>query len=99
VAGVAGLNLAFGVVGANFEWEDPRRISQGAMGCLGALVSGVSLLACLLFFFGPPVLFEIFGFSIGIGRLIGLLLGIAVSLSLMIVPLWLIRQRIPRLAE
>ncbi len=99
VAGVAGLNLAFGVVGANFEWEDPRRISQGAMGCLGALVSGVSLLTCLLFFFGPPVLFEIFGFSIGIGRLIGLLLGIAVSLSLMIVPLWLIRQRIPRLAE
>ncbi|MGW8250356.1 MAG: putative ABC transporter permease subunit, partial [Anaerolineales bacterium] len=30
IAGTAGLNLAFGVVGANFEWEDPRRISQGS---------------------------------------------------------------------
>ncbi len=99
IAGVAGLNLAFGVVGANFEWEDPRRISQGALGCLGALVSGACLLLCLFFFFGPLVLFEIFGISTTIGRLIGLLLGLSVSLSLMIVPLWLVRQRIPRLAE
>jgi ABC-2 type transport system permease protein len=98
IAGVAGLNLAFGVVGANFEWEDPRRISQGALGCLGALVSGACLLLCLFFFFGPLVLFEIFGISTTIGRLIGLLLGLSVSLSLMIVPLWLVRQRIPRLA-
>lgn len=99
VAGVAGLNLAFGVVGANFEWEDPRRISQGALGCLGALVSGVSLLVCLLFFFGPPVLFEIIGSPTLIGRLIGITMGSAVSLSLMLIPLWLVRQRIPRLAE
>lgn len=99
VAGVAGLNLAFGVVGANFEWEDPRRISQGALGCLGALASGICLLICLLFFFGPTVLFDIIGSPTSIGRLIGLLLGSAVSLSLMIVPIWLVRQRIPRLAE
>jgi ABC-2 type transport system permease protein len=99
VAGVAGLNLAFGVVGANFEWEDPRRISQGALGCLGALASGACLLICLLFFFGPPVLFDIIGSPTSIGLLIGLLLGSAASLSLMIVPIWLVRQRIPRLAE
>jgi ABC-2 type transport system permease protein len=99
VAGVAGLNLAFGIVGANFEWEDPRRISQGALGCLGALVSGACLLICLLFFFGPSVLFEITGFPTSIGRLIGLVLGSAVSLTLMILPIWLVRQRIPRLAE
>ena len=89
----------FGVVGANFEWEDPRRISQGALGCLGALVSGACLLLCLIFFFGPLVLFDVIGISTNIGRLIGLLLGLSVSLSLMVVPLWLVRQRIPRLAE
>jgi ABC-2 type transport system permease protein len=99
VAGVAGLNLAFGVVGANFEWEDPRRISQGALGCLGALVSGVCLLVCMVFFFGPPTLLDLVGSPAIIGRLIGLLLGSAVSLGLMIIPLWLVRQRIPRLAE
>ena len=99
VAGVAGLNLAFGVIGANFEWEDPRRISQGALGCLGMLLSGVCLLVCLFFFFGPPILFDILGSPAAIGRLIGIVLGSTVSLCLMIIPLWLVRQRIPRLAE
>ena len=99
VAGVAGLNLAFGVIGANFEWEDPRRISQGALGCLGMLLSGVCLLVCLFFFFGPPILFDILGSPAAIGRLIGIVLGSTVSVCLMIIPLWLVRQRIPRLAE
>jgi ABC-2 type transport system permease protein len=99
VAGVAGLNLAFGVIGANFDWEDPRRISQGALGCLGFLVSGFFFLVCLIFFFGPPILFELFGSSPAIGRLIGLVLGSAASLGLIIIPLRLVRQRIPRLAE
>jgi len=99
VAGVTGLNLALGVIGANFEWEDPRRISQGALGCLGALVSGFCLLVCMLFFFGPPTLFELFGSPPAVGRLIGIVLGSAASLCLIFVPLWLVRQRIPRLAE
>lgn len=99
VAGVTGLNLALGVIGANFEWEDPRRISQGALGCLGALVSGFCLLVCLLFFFGPPTLFELFGSPPAVGHLIGIVLGSAASLCLIFVPLWLVRQRIPRLAE
>lgn len=99
VAGVTGLNLALGVIGANFEWEDPRRISQGALGCLGALVSGFCLLVCLLFFFGPPTLFELLGSPPAVGRLIGIVLGSAASLCLIFVPLWLVRQRIPRLAE
>ena len=99
VAGMAGLNLAFGVIGANFEWEDPRRISQGALGCLGALVSGFSILVCLIFFFGPPTLFELFDLPPAVGRLIGIVLGSAASLCLIFVPLWLVRQRIPRLAE
>ena len=32
VAGIAGVNLAFGIVGANFEWEDPRRFVVGVCG-------------------------------------------------------------------
>jgi ABC-2 type transport system permease protein len=99
VAGVAGLNLALGVIGANFEWEDPRRISQGALGCLGPLVSGFSILVCLLFFFGPPILFDLLGSNPPVGQLIGVVLGSAASLGLLIVPLRLVRQRIPRLAE
>jgi ABC-2 type transport system permease protein len=99
VAGVAGLNLAFGVIGANFEWEDSRRISQGAIGCLGALVSGVFLFFCLSLFFGPPILLDLFDSPPAIGFLLGIVLGSAASLSLMLIPLWLVRKRIPRLAE
>jgi ABC-2 type transport system permease protein len=99
VAGVAGLNLAFGVIGANFEWEDPRRISQGALGCLGALATGVCLLVCMSFFFGPTILFDLLDFPSAYGLLIGLVLGSTASLSLMIIPLWLVRNRIPRLDE
>ncbi len=99
VAGITGLNLAFGVIGANFEWEDPRRISQGALGCLGFLVSGVCLLVCLFFFFGPVILFDLLGPSPAIGPLVGLVVGGAASLCLMILPLWFVRQRIPVLAE
>jgi ABC-2 type transport system permease protein len=99
VAGVTGLNLAFGVIGANFDWEDPRRISQGALGCLGFLVSGFCILVCLFFFFGPLILFELFGSSPALGHMVGIVLGSAASLGLIIVPLRLVRQRIPRLAE
>ncbi|HUV28908.1 MAG TPA: hypothetical protein VMW34_16220, partial [Anaerolineales bacterium] len=67
--------------------------------CLGALASGFSLLVCLLFFFGPPILFDLLDSPAVIGRLIGIVLGSAVSLCLMLIPLWLVRQRIPRLAE
>jgi hypothetical protein len=53
----------------------------------------------LLFFFGPVILFDLLGSSPAIGFLVGLVVGGATSLCLMIFPLWFVRQRIPRLAE
>jgi ABC-2 type transport system permease protein len=99
IAGGAGLNLAFGVVGANFEWEDPRRISQGSMGCLGALVTFLYLGLSLVLFFGPAVGLVALGLPQIVGNLVGLLVGGAASLAVTIVPLWLVRERVPRLAE
>jgi ABC-2 type transport system permease protein len=99
VAGITGLNLAFGIIGANFEWDDPRRIPQGALGCLGFLVSGICLLICLMFFFGPPIIFEPLGVAPILGHLMGILSGGIVCLALAIFPLRIVRNRIPRLAE
>jgi len=99
VAGITGLNLAFGIIGANFEWDDPRRIPQGALGCLGFLVSGICLVICLVFFFGPTILFGFLSLNSFLGRLIGILLGGIACLAIAIIPLWLVRYRIPRLAE
>jgi ABC-2 type transport system permease protein len=99
VAGITGLNLAFGIIGANFEWDDPRRIPQGALGCLGFLVSGICLLICLVFFFGPTILFGFLSLPTLLGRLVGILLGGIACLALAVLPLWLVRDKIPRLAE
>jgi ABC-2 type transport system permease protein len=99
MAGTAGINLAFGVVGANFKWEDPRRISQGGIGCLGAIVSLLFFVVSLTLFFGPTLLLGLFNAPQSAGQLVGLLLGGAFSLACALIPLWLVRARVPRLAE
>lgn len=99
IAGTAGLNLAFGVIGANFNWEDPRRVTQGGIGCLGALASFLFLGISLLLFFGPAVLLKMLGGPAAAGEFAGLALGGIVCLIGGFVPLWLVRGRVRRLGE
>ena len=99
IAGTAGLNLAFGVIGANFKWEDPRRVTQGGIGCLGALASFLFLGISLLLFFGPAVLLKMLGGPAAAGEFAGLALGGIVCLICGFVPLWLVRGRVARLGE
>ncbi len=97
--GVAGINLAFGISGANFTWNDPRRMAGGMSGCLGTLVSGLCLVLALLFFFGPVLLLPPLGLPQLLAQLVGLVLGGAFSLTFMLVPLSIVRGRVPRLGE
>ena len=53
IAGNTGLNLMFGVLGANMGWDDPRHMMRGSVGCLGSLASFFYFPISLLFFFGP----------------------------------------------
>jgi ABC-2 type transport system permease protein len=99
LAGLAGINLAFGVVGANFEWEDPRKISQGGAGCLSALASIAFLIVSLGLFFGPALLLGMFQLSAALGQWIGLILGGVFSLGCGVLALRLVWKRVPRLAE
>jgi len=99
IAGTAGLNLAFGVIGANFNWEDPRRVTQGGIGCLGALASFLFLGISLLLFFGPAVLLKMLGGPAAAGEFAGLALGGIVCLIGGFVPLWLVRGRVRCLGE
>lgn len=98
-AGVTGLNLAFGIVGAKFDWDDPRRMSGGGAGCLGVIVAGIFLIISLALFFGPPVILGLFGLNEEIGNSLGLVLGGGLSLACTVVPIWLVRDRVPRLSE
>lgn len=99
LAGLDGINLAFGVRGANLNWTDPRRMSGLASGCLGMITSIAYLLATLLLFFAPPIGFPLLNFSEETGQLIGLLAGGTVAMLFTIVPLVLVKERVYRIGE
>jgi len=99
IAGNTGLNLAFGVIGVNLDWDDPRHMMRGGVGCLGSMGSLAYLPVSLLFFFGPPVVLSLLGLPDVVGQLIGLVFGGAVSLGFAILPLWAVRGRVDRMGE
>jgi ABC-2 type transport system permease protein len=99
IAGNAGLNLAFGITGANMNWEDPRQMQRTTSGCLSALASMIYLPVTLLFFFGPPIGLLALGIPETIGQAVGLFLGGGLSLACAVIPLWLVHRRVDRLGE
>jgi ABC-2 type transport system permease protein len=99
IAGNAGLNLAFGISGANLNWEDPRQMQRASSGCLSALATMIYLPITLFLFFAPPIGMLALGLSEPIGQAVGLMLGGGFSLACAIVPLWLARRGVERLGE
>jgi hypothetical protein len=99
VAGVDGLNVAFGVAGANLEWDDPRKMTSGGVGCLSTLVSLVYLAVSLGLFFGPLVIFGLLRWPQVVGQILGLALGGAVSLIFAFLPPWMVREQVPYIGE
>lgn len=99
LAGLDGINLAFGVRSADLNWTDPRRMSGGASGCLAMVASVAYLLITLLLFFAPPIGLPLLNISEWIGQLIGLLVGGTVALLCTIVPLALVKDWVYRIGE
>jgi ABC-2 type transport system permease protein len=99
IAGNVGVNLTFGIVGANLDWEDPRQMQRGTAGCLGSLVTLLYLPVSLVLFFGPPLAFSLLEWPLWIGQLGGLLIGGIFSVACAIVPLYSVRARVLRLGE
>lgn len=99
LAGMTGILLSFGVAGANFTWEDPRRMSGGAMGCLGQIVSMLYLPISFGLFVAPLGLANVLQFPLSYGYVIGLILGCAVTAGFAFVPLWLVRTKVEQLGQ
>jgi len=99
LAGLDGINLAFGVRSANFNWTDPRRMAGGAAGCLSMVASVAYLGLSVLMFFGPPIGAPLLGISEGIGRMVGLLAGSITALLCTVLPLRLVKERVHLLGE
>jgi ABC-2 type transport system permease protein len=98
-AAASGINLAFGVAGASFDWEDPRHMVRGGSGCLGMIASTLAMGAVLLLFFGPLIGAAFLGLPVSAGQVAGLVLGGLASAACTLVPMRLVRSRVPRLGE
>ena len=99
LAGLCGINLAFGVRGVNLTWIDPRKMENGVAGALGLIISIIYQLVTLVLFFGPPLGFPFLGISENIGMVVGILAGGVVSLVCTFLPLKLVKSRIAIIGE
>jgi hypothetical protein len=99
LAGMNGIQLAFGVMGANFKWEDPRKMSAGGLGCLGQILTMLYLPLAFGLFIAPLWLVSAFNWPQGYGYLVGFILGVVVTGACAFLPPWLVRAKVDRLAE
>jgi len=99
LAGMAGILLAFGIIGANFTWDDPRRMNSGTMGCFGQILTMLYLPVSFGLFIAPLGFAQFMGFPITYGYLVGLILGSSVTAGFALIPLWLVRKRVARLGS
>ncbi len=97
LAGMAGVLLSFGVAGANFTWEDPRRMNSGAMGCFGQILTIIYLPISFGLFVAPLAAAQFLAWPPVYGYLAGLILGSAFAAGFTLIPLWLVRKKVERL--
>ncbi len=97
LAGMTGMLLSFGAAGANFNWDDPRKMNSGMMGCFGQILTMIYLPISFGMFIAPLGFAQFLEFPLIYGYLIGLVLGSAFAAGFTIVPLWLVRKRVERL--
>jgi ABC-2 type transport system permease protein len=99
LAGMNGILLSFGVLGANFKWEDPRKMSAGGLGCLGQFLAMLYLPLAFGLFIGPLWFVSAFNFPQVYGYLAGAVFGTLVTAACTILPPWLVQGKVARLAE
>ena len=99
LAGSTGILLAFGALGANFTWTDPRRMNAGGLGCLGQFLTVLYVPISFASFIAPVGLSGFFEVPILYGYLVGLLLGSGITVACALVPLWLVQGKVERLNE
>ncbi|MGZ9226274.1 MAG: putative ABC transporter permease subunit [Anaerolineales bacterium] len=97
LAGMAGMLLSFGVAGANFTWDDPRKMNSGMMGCFGQILTIIYLPLSFGLFIAPLGFAQFLEYPLIYGYLVGLILGSAFAAGFAFIPLWLVRRRVEQL--
>jgi ABC-2 type transport system permease protein len=98
-AGATSISEAFGVVGARFDWTDPRKMQGGITGCFSSLVCFIYMGFSILFLVAPALALPALGLPAYSGQVAGLLVGGAICLACAVVPLRMVRNRVDRLNE
>jgi hypothetical protein len=91
--------LAFGTVGANLRWEDPRHITSGTMGCLGWIAGTATVAIVSGVFTGIPLLFSFFKASMALAQLAGLVVGLGLCTGILMISLLWARTRVAVIGE
>ena len=99
LAGMNGILLGFGAAGAKFDWDDPRKMNAGSLGCLGQFIAIVFLPLAFGIFIGPLLLVSVFHWPLIYGYLLGGVVGVAVNALGTILPPWLVQKKVDRLGE
>ncbi len=99
LAGLDGILTGFGAVGANFKWDDPRRMNAGGLGCLGQIVTLLFLPISLGLFLAPLYLAIVLRMPQSYGYMGGILLGVGGNLLCMLVPLKLVERTVRTMDE
>jgi ABC-2 type transport system permease protein len=97
LAGLTGMLLSFGVAGANFTWDDPRKMNSGMMGCLGQILTIIYLPISFGMFVAPLGIAQFLEYHLIYGYLAGLILGSTFAAGFAWIPLWLVWGRVERL--
>ncbi len=99
LAGLTGILIAFGAAGANFKWDDPRRMNAGGLGCLGQVATMLFLPVSVGLFLGPLFLASALQLPLSYGYLAGFVLGFAGNALSAFVPLKLVEKTVQKMDE
>jgi ABC-2 type transport system permease protein len=101
-AGLVALNLAVGVSGVRFDWDNPMHMVRGWTGCVTQLLDGTFLVVSSGVFFAPLFVARVLGANVLVetaALLAGTLVGGALALGVTIVAWGYALQRVPGLNE
>jgi uncharacterized membrane protein len=98
VGALCAVYLAFGTVGANLTWEDPRQVTRGTMGCIG-WVAGTATAGIIAGVFSGFPLLALLGVPVVLAQGLGLTVGLTLcAVALVAAFLW-VRGRVALIGE
>ncbi|HSQ39032.1 MAG TPA: hypothetical protein VLM78_02635, partial [Anaerolineales bacterium] len=99
LAGMNGILIGTGAAGANLNWDDPRKMNAGSVGCAGQIVAMLILPLTFGLFIAPLGLATAFQLPPMYGYLAGAVFGVMICLVCAILPLKLVEKKVQRLGE